>query len=80
LPKPTSPAAVWRNAGFAFVQHGMKVRRFVSELFPELRGLITPPPAPVEEVPPLGGDQIEMFEQWEKLGLPALFDLAEKGN
>jgi hypothetical protein len=46
----------------------------VPELFPELRGLLSPPPAPPEEEPPINGEQVEMFEQWEKLGLQSLFD------
>jgi hypothetical protein len=51
----------------------------MSELFSELRGLLEEPPAPLEEEPPIDGEQVEMFEQWEKLGLPSLFDLAWKG-
>ena len=49
-------------------------------LFEELRGAPNPPPGPVRKPAPIIGEQIEMFEQWQKLGLPALFDLAEKGN
>ena len=33
-----------------------------------------PPPAPEA---PITGEQVEMFEEWEKQGLPALFEPAQ---
>jgi hypothetical protein len=46
-------------------------------LFEELRGVLNPPPGPVQEPEPIIGEQIEMFEEWEKQGLPALFEPAQ---